>query len=88
MLLFFVRYRSEYLNKSTVEAQFRGDLNDYGSFCIAIPLRQITAIAGTLYESNLEWQRRAKLDPRAPRCLNVRQTVGSPHGMQPYVSPR
>lgn len=86
MFFYSVRHQSEYLNEDPVEAQLRGDLDMYGSFCIVIPRQQITMIIDTLLRSNRDWEVRAKSDPRAPRNLNVRQTIGSPYGMRPYIS--
>jgi len=54
-----------------VEAQWHGDLDTYGSFCITVPLNQITDITTTLINKNHEWDFRAKSDPWALRGLDV-----------------
>ena len=59
-----------------MEAQWQGDLDNYGSFCITIPSDQTLAIVNKLNASNDDWERRALLNPQAARNLNVRQTIG------------
>jgi len=54
-----------------VEAQWHGDLDTYGSFCIVIPMGQIMDIMRVLVDSNCRWDRRAKSDPWAMRDLDV-----------------
>lgn len=60
------------LNEHPVEAQWHGDLDAYGSFCITVPLAQTSAIIAKLEISNCEWKRRAASDSQAQRNLNVR----------------
>ena len=69
-----------------MEAQFRGDLNTIGSFCITVPLAQIAEIIAELQKSNQEWDRRAESDPQAPRELDVRRAVRSLYNPNPDLS--
>jgi len=57
--------------RHSVEAQWYGDLDTYGSFCITIPLQQVLDIVTKLLESNADWSHRAALDPLASRNLDV-----------------
>ncbi|KAF9647201.1 hypothetical protein BDM02DRAFT_2747636 [Thelephora ganbajun] len=58
-------------NCAAIEAQWHGDLDTYGSFCITVPLMQICAIVTKLNASNRDWERRAALNPQASRNLNI-----------------
>jgi len=59
-------------HKHLVEAQWNGDLDKYGSFCITVPLYQLIDILFHITKSNGEWDSRAGSDPQAPRGLDVR----------------
>ena len=61
-----------------MEAQWHGDLDTYGSFCITIPQRQIYQVTMALEISNQEWDDRAKSDPKALRNINVYVKYHSP----------
>ena len=69
-----------------MEVQLHADLNTIGSFCITVPLAQIAEIIAELQKSNKEWDRRAELDPQAPRELDVRRAVRSLYNPNPDLS--
>jgi len=71
-----------------VEAQWHGDLDTRGSFCITVPLKQILEIVKKLDISNLAWEGRAKSDSNATRNLVVREADGSLRSRKPHIPPR
>ena len=81
------RYRSKYLSECPVDAQWHSHLDTHGTFCIIVPLPQILAIITKLAACNHEWTRRAKLDPGAPRNLEVCEARGPLHIPKPHVHP-
>lgn len=56
--------------QNPVEPEWHGGL-DTGSFCITLPLEQVSDILGELEGINNDWDERAKSDPEASRNLNV-----------------
>lgn len=66
-------YPSKRSHRCSVEPQWHGDLDTYGSFCITPPIEQIATILVELYESNRRWDSRTKSDSQAPRNLDVRE---------------
>jgi len=58
-----------------VEAQWHGDLDEYGSFCLTIPLEQIAVIVTELCVINNRWDFQVESNPSALRDLDVWQAI-------------